>query len=394
MKPGVTVRMHTESPTLDRLRQRQSIKWRAYPADVIPAWIADMDFAVAPCIRSAMEAVIDRGDLGYPQSYAEAGLNEVFCARALRQYGWSIKPDQVEFFSDVVQTIHLALLTLCEPGDGVIIQTPIYPPFLSAVEETGRRQVHCPLTQTSAGYRMDLAAMAQAIDARTRILLLCHPHNPTGRAYTREELEGLAELVLRDDLRVISDEIHADLMLDPKPHIPFASLSTEIAARTLTLTSPSKPFNVAGLCLAAAVFGSPALARAFNHLPAHVRGGRSALGIAAARAAWTEGDDWLAEMLTQLRANRDRVASFVAAHWPRVRHTPPEATYLSWLDFRDLGLSEEPQRYFLKHAKVALSEGPAFGEEGRGFVRLNFATAPGILDEILGRMDQSLRKGT
>lgn len=386
--------MHTESPTLSRLQQRHSIKWRAYPPDVIPAWIADMDFEIAPCIRSALEAVIDRSDLGYPQSYAEAGLDEVFCARALRRYGWAIEANQVEFFSDVVQTIHLALLTLCEPGDGVLIQTPIYPPFLSAVEETGRRQVLCPLMQTTAGYRMDLEAMARAVDARTRMLLLCHPHNPTGRAYTRTELEDLAELVLRHDLRVISDEIHADLMLDARPHIPFASLSPEIAARTLTLTSPSKPFNVAGLCLATAIFGSPVLAKAFSHLPAHVRGGRSALGMAAARAAWTEGDAWLAGMLTQLRANRDRVSSFVSARWPRVRYTQPEATYLAWLDCRDLGLDEEPQRHFLKHAKVALSEGLAFGEEGRGFVRLNFATAPEILDEILRRMDQSLRTGT
>lgn len=385
---------HTGISTLDQLRQRQSIKWRAYPPDVIPAWIADMDFGIAPCIQAALETVIGRGELGYPQSYADAGLNEVFCARALRRYDWDIKPDQVEFFSDVVQTIYLALLTLSEPGDGVIVQTPVYPPFLSSVEETGRRCVPCPLTETPAGYRVDLQAMADAIDARTRILLLCHPHNPSGRAFTKVELEGLAELVLRHDLRVISDEIHADLMLDQRPHIPFASLSPEIAARTLTLTSPSKPFNVAGLCLAAGVFGSPALARAFNHLPAHVRGGRSVLGMAAARAAWTEGDAWLEEMLAALRANRAQVADFVAQHWPRVRHTPPEATYLAWLDFRGMGLPEEPQRYFLRHAKVALSEGPAFGEEGRGFVRLNFATRPEILDEVLRRMNQSLRKDT
>lgn len=377
-------------PSLDALRARASIKWRFYPEEVIPCWIADMDFDIAPPIKAAMEALIARGELGYPQGYAQSGLNEVFCHRLASRYGWQVNPEQVQFFSDVVQTIYLALLTLSEPGDGVLFQTPIYPPFFSAVAETGRRADTCALAWTDAGYRIDFAALERSIDARTRILLLCHPHNPTGRAFTREELEGLAALVLRHDLRVISDEIHADLMLTPRTHIPFASLSPEIAARTLTLTSPSKPFNIAGLCLAAAVFGSPALAKAFARLPEHVRGGRSALGMAAARAAWTEGDTWLEGTLALLRRNRDRIAEFVASRWPGVRHVAPEATYLAWLDFRALDLGMEPQKFFLTQARVGLSEGPAFGEEGKGWVRLNFATSPEVLEEILLRMDRAL----
>ena len=383
--------MTDHTPTLAELRQRTSIKWQAYGADVLPAWIADMDFAIAPTIRAALEDALARGDLGYPQPYAKSGLDDVFCARMQARYQWEVAPRQVEFFSDVVQVIYLSLLTLTEPGAGIVIQTPIYPPFLSAVAETKRRADICPLVQQPSGYQIDFDALRRKFDARTKLLLLCHPHNPTGRAYTRTELEGLAELVLQHDLIVVSDEIHADLMLDARTHIPFASLSTEIAARTITLTSPSKPFNIAGLCLAAAVFGSEELRRRFMSMPAHVRGGRSALGMVAAFAAWTTAQPWLDATLTQLRANRARVAQFVASHWPQVKHCPPEATFLAWLDFRPLKLGMEPQKFFLEQAKVALGDGPAFGAAGEGFVRLNFATSPAILEEVLARMNAALQ---
>ena len=383
--------MTGHTPTLAELRQRTSIKWQAYGPDVLPAWIADMDFAIAPSIHAALEDALARGDLGYPQSYAKSGLDEVFCARMQARYQWQVAPRQVEFFSDVVQVIYLSLLTLTEPGDGIVIQTPIYPPFLNAVAETERRADICPLVQQPRGYQIDFDALHRKIDARTKLLLLCHPHNPTGRAYTRVELEGLAEFVLRHNLLVISDEIHADLMLDTRTHIPFASLSEEIAARTITLTSPSKPFNIAGLCLAVAVFGSEELRRRFLRIPAHVRGGRSALGMAAAFAAWTTAQPWLDATLAQLRKNRTRVAEYCARHWPQVKHVPPEATFLGWLDFRSLKLGMEPQRFFLEQAQVALGDGPAFGAAGEGFVRLNFATSPAILDEVLTRMNAAVQ---
>lgn len=377
--------------SLPVLRQRHGIKWNAYPPDVLPAWVADMDFEVAPAIKLALESAVARSDFGYAQPYAQYGLDEIFCARMQDRYAWQVEPQQVEFFSDVVQIIYLSLLTMTEPGAGVVIQTPIYPPFLSAVKETGRRAVIAPLVQGANGYGVDFDALASIIDPETKILLLCHPHNPTGRAYTRDELIGLAELVLKHDLLVISDEIHADLMLEARQHIPFASLSPEISPRTITLTSPSKPFNIAGLSLACAVFGSDALKQKFLTIPAHVRGGRSALGMAAARAAWTASDPWLTEVLLRLRSNRATVADFVRQRWPLIKHTPPEATYLAWLDCRGLKLDVEPYRFFLEHAKVALGEGPAFGEAGRGCVRLNFATAPTILHEMLLRMDKALR---
>jgi cystathionine beta-lyase len=258
------------------------------------------------------------------------------------------------------------------------------------VEETGRRQVLCPLVQTGEGYRIDFEAMEAACDAGTRMLLLCHPHNPTGRAFTRGELEGLAALVRRHDLLVLSDEIHADLMLEHRTHIPFAMLGEDIAARTITLTSPSKAFNVAGLVLAVAVFGSPALREKFGQLTGHVRGGRSAFGLSATAAAWQEGEPWLEAVRAQLRANLAMLTTFVNSRWPRIRYVAPEATYLAWLDCRGLGLGEEPFQFFLREARVALSEGPSFGEDGQGFVRLNFATSPEILAEILRRMDDAL----
>ncbi|MGE3773858.1 MAG: MalY/PatB family protein [Gammaproteobacteria bacterium] len=378
-------------PTLTELHRKTSAKWTVYPPEVLPAWVADMDFELAPPIRAALDAQLARHDLGYPPMYERAGLAELFAARAARRYDWPISAGDIEFFSDVVQAIYLALLSLTSPGDGILIQTPIYPPFLHAVDETGRRRILCELVPGAHRYEIDFDAL-DAAAAQATLLLLCHPHNPTGRAYTREELERLAEIVLRHDLVVVSDEIHADLMLDDRRHIPFANLAPEIAARTITLTAASKAFNVAGLCLACAVFGSASLRAHFASLPKHVRGGRSTMGMTAAAAAWRDGDAWLAETLATLRANRDMLAAHVAREWPAIRHFPPEATYLAWLDCRALELGEEPCRWFLREAKVALGEGPSFGPPGVGCVRVNFATTPAILGAVLGRMSEALAR--
>lgn len=375
---------------IERLRRCTGVKWASYGAEVLPAWVADMDFPIAAPIASALAAAVANSDLGYPPAYHQAGLADLFAARAAERYGWPVQTGQIEFFSDVVQAIYLGLLTLCERGEGVLIQTPIYPPFLHAVAETARRPVVCPLVQGSGGYTIDFDALHGCVDPSTRILLFCHPHNPTGRAFTRAELEGIAEFALAHDLAVISDEIHADLMLDERAHIPLATLGPEIAARTITLTSASKAFNVAGLCLACGVFGSEALRARFNALPPHVRGGRSAFGMAAMRAAWSAGQPWLDGVLAQLRRNRATLARHVATQWPGIRCFPPQATYLAWLDCRQLDLREEPHGFFLRHARVALSEGLTFGAAGQGCVRLNFATSPAILDEILARMTAAL----
>lgn len=381
---------HLDTLDQTRLRQRHGQKWSVYPPDVLPAWVADMDFEIAAPIRAALAAQVERSDFGYPYHQQRTGLPALFAARVAERFGWTIDAEQVVILSDVVQGLYLALETLSERGDGVIIQTPIYPPFLHAAEETGRRAVLCPLVAGASRYEIDFDQLAANIDAGTRVLMLCSPHNPSGRAFDRAELTRLAELACRHDLVVVSDEIHAELKLNGEPHLPIAAIDAEVAARTVTLMSASKAFNIAGLCMAFAHFGSPALKARFERVPPHVRGGTNTLAVSAVHAAWTAGQPWLDEVIAYLRGNRDHVAEFVGRHWPRVRHFAPEATYLAWLDMRDLGLPGSPQQFFLEHAKVALSEGRAFGEDGTGFVRLNFATSRPILDEILERMREAL----
>ncbi len=369
------------------LRRRSGAKWSHYPAHVLPAWVADMDFEIAAPIRDALAGRLVARDLGYPGAHR---LQALFVERAAERYQWAIEPGQVVVLNDVVQGLYLCLQTLAAGGDGAIIQTPIYPPFLHAVRETGRRAVLCPLVPGPTRYEIDFEQMAQAVDGGTRLLLLCNPHNPTGRAFTRAELEQLAAFACRYDLIIVSDEIHADLVLAGTRHIPIATLSPEVAARTVTLMSASKAFNIAGLCMAFAHFGSTELRNRFDVLPSHTRGGTNTMSVAAVSAAWTAAQGWQDEVVAYLSDNRDHVAAYAARQWPQVRHFAPEATYLAWFDLRSLALPCEPCEFFLTTARVALSDGRTFGAEGHGHVRLNFATSRSLLDEILTRMTQAL----
>ena len=382
--------MHLDQLQESKLRLRRGQKWSLYAAEVLPAWVADMDFEVAEPIRAALAERLANNDLGYPLAPARTDLPALFAARVATRFNWQISPADVLVLSDVVQGLYVGLETLSAPRDGVLIQTPIYPPFLHAAAETGRRAVLSALVAGSTRYEIDFDMLAASVDAGTRVLMICSPHNPTGRAFARDELERLAALACRHDLTVISDEIHAELMLNGERHIPIASLSPEIAARTVTLMSASKAFNIAGLCMAFAHFGSRELRARFAKLPAHTRGGTNTLAIAAVQAAWQAGQPWLDDVIAYLRANRDHVAAHCRAHWPLVRHFSPEATYLAWLDMRALGLPGNPQEFFLKQARVALSDGRAFGAAGEGFVRLNFATSRALLDAVLARMDEAL----
>ncbi len=371
-------------------RTSRGEKWTLYPEDVLPLWVADMDFAVAEPIRRVLQRAVDTSDLVYPIHPLPTDLPELFAARMRERFGWRVEPRRVELLTDVVQGMNVALLQYSAPGDGAIVQTPIYAPFLRSVAETGRRLAENPLGQGPAGYEVDLDGFRRAA-AGARVLLLCHPHNPSGRLFTRAELEAMAEIALANDLVVVSDEIHADLVLSGEPFVPFASLSPEVEARTLTFTSASKAFNIAGLRCAVGVFGSDDLRRRFLGLPRHVRGGIGILGFEATRAAWRHGQPWLDAVQGHLRANRDFVARTVAQSLPGVVHHRPEATYLAWLDCRALGLEPSPFRFFLERAKVALSDGATFGTPGRGFVRLNFATSRRIVGEALERMAKALQ---
>jgi cystathionine beta-lyase len=331
-------------------RASRGEKWATYPPDALPLWVADMDFALAPPIRRVLERAVATSDLGYPIHPAPTDLPDVFAARARERFGWAIEPRSVELLTDVVQGMIVGVDRLSAPGDGVVVQTPIYRPFLRVVEEFGRRL----------------------------------------RVFRRAELEAVAEIALSRGLFVVSDEISADLVLSGERFVPFASLGPDVAARTLTLSSASKAFNIAGLRTAVGVFGSDEVRRRFLSLPRHVRGGIGILGLEATRAAWLEGGPWLDAALDYLRGNRELVARTVRDSLPGVVYHPGEATYLAWLDCRALGLRPSPFRFFLEKAKVALSDGPSFGAPGEGFVRLNFATSRAILSEALERMAKAL----
>lgn len=386
--------MVIDNLNLDLLRQRQGEKWTHYPADVLPSWVADMDFEIAQPIRTAIERRISNSDCGYPVPGGATGLPEIFSARVRQRFGWEVVPDQVDLFNDVVQAIYFGLLSLASDGDGVVIQTPIYPPFIEATNATQRRLVLCPLVAGRIGYEIDFDQMRAAIDGSTKILLLCNPHNPTGRCFSRSELEGLAEIALTNDLSIISDEIHADLVFDAHTHIPIASLSSEVAERTVTLMSASKAFNIAGICMAFAVFGGDEIRKKFDKIPRHLRGGISALSVAAVTAALSEAQPWLDEVVDYLQGNRDYLTDHIREQWPHVGSYAPEATYLAWLDFRSYNLLPDPYAFFLERGKVALGNGARFGEPGRGFVRLNFATSRRILEQITSRMDHALDQAT
>ena len=372
------------------LRQRTGEKWHEHPPDVLALWVADMDYPVAEPIRRRLQRALDVSDTGYPLHPRPTRLPALFAERAQRRYGWTLEPRRVELISEVVQGMFVAIQQLTEPGDGVIVQTPIYPPFLAAVRDLGRTLRENPLRETAAGYALDVEGLrAQA--AHSRLLMLCNPHNPTGRVFRRDELEAIARIAEEHDLFVVTDEIHADLVYRGGRHIPFASLSPQAEARTITLTAGSKPFNIAGLRCALAIFGSDALKRRFVAFDRHLRGGLGSPGILALEAAWSHADPWLDEVLPYLEANRDFVAEFVRSELPGVKHFAPEGTYLAWLDCRALGLAPSPHRFFLERAKVGLSDGPSFGAPGKGFVRLNFATSRAILSRALEQMAKALR---
>jgi len=372
---------------LEVLRARLSEKWHTCAPDVLPAWVAEMDFPLAEPIRLTLQRAVDHCDVGYPIAPKETGLPEAFAERMEDLYGWSTDPNRVEIIADVMQGMYVALEAFSRKGEGAVVQTPIYPPFFDALADTGRRLVENRLLQTGRGFEIDFDALRDALDRHTSVLLLCNPHNPSGRAFTRTELEEIADIADRNQLIVVSDEIHQDLLYDGRRHVPFASLGPEVAARTITLHSATKAFNIAGLRCAIAYFGSSELHQRFTAtVPRHLRGGIGLLGIYATLAAWREGQPWLDAVRRYLQGNRDLVGQILAEKLPQIAFHPPQATYLAWLNCRALELPTTPAAYFLRHARVALSDGHHFDPESRRFARLNFATSREILTRVLDDM--------
>ncbi|RAH36443.1 MalY/PatB family protein [Halomonas sp. SL1] len=366
-----------------------SQKWHRYGEDVLPLWVADMDFRSPPAVIEALRARVDHGVYGYGR--VPDSLRQALCDWSAAHYGWDIAPGWQLWLPGVVPALHLASLALTEPGDGVLTVTPIYPPFLQVAERTGRLAQQAamrPPETPGDDWRLDLDALEAAITPETRLLLWCQPHNPTGRVWRDDELDGLAELVERHDLIVVSDELHADLMLDEGArHRPLAAAYPQLAERILTLWAPSKTFNLAGLTAACAVIPDAGLRRRFAAMAKGLQPDGNVLGLVAAEAAYRHGDPWRQALLETLRAHRARLIERVA-RWPGVTMTPPEATYLAWLDLREAPALEgvaSPQRVLLDRAGVALSDGAPFGRPG--FARLNFGTTATQLEAALARLD-------
>lgn len=363
-----------------------NIKWNKYAGrDVLPLWVADMDFASPPEITAALQQRVASASFGY--SEPTPGVIAAVLGAMWRDYGWTVAPEWLVPLPGLVAGLNIACRATGGAADAVLSATPIYPPFMSAPAFSGRPLLKVPLLEPTGdeGWRWDWAALErEAAGART--LLLCHPHNPVGRVWTADELDRLAAIALRHDLTVVSDEIHCDLLLEPGArHTPLATLSLALAARTITLMAPSKTYNVAGLACAFAIIADAGLRHAFQRAMRGIVPHVNLLGYVAAEAAYRDGVAWRDELIAVLRRNRDRVIEALDGV-AGLRVAPPEATYLAWIDCRSAGIAS-PQRFF-EEAGVGLSDGADFGLPG--FVRLNFGCPEATLTQALARMRKAL----
>jgi cystathionine beta-lyase len=379
----------------DRIVDRtdtDSTKWQRYGEDVLPMWVADMDFRSPPGVIEALHERVEHGVFGYPQIPED--LREIIAERLRQLYDWEVSPEAITFLPGIVPGFNQAAQALVPSQEGLMIQTPVYMHILHAAEVAGVHGSAMELTREADGrYTIDFDLFERTIEepeARTRMFLLCNPHNPVGRVFTRDELEQMAEICLRHDLFICSDEIHCDLIFDDHHHIPIAALSPEIEEKTITLMAPSKTFNIAGLHCGFAVIPNTKLRRRYRKAGKGLMGTPNLLGYTAAQAAYLEGQAWLDELLIYLEDNRDVAVDYVREHLPELHVTAPEGTFLAWIDCRDADLPVSPHRFFLEEAKVALNEGAAFGPGGEGFVRLNFGCPRDLLMQGLERIRHAL----
>lgn len=354
----------SQSVDFDRVLNRQqsdSMKWRRYQdQDVIPMWVADMDFAAPDVVVDALQHRVAEGVYGY--GVVPEGLPEALCAWYRRRYNWQIEPQWLVWLPGLVSGLHAVTKVFGEPGGSVMTHSPVYPPFLKVAERSEQQLIAVPMLEESGDgqWQLDLAAMERAVTPETRLLMFCNPHNPTGRVFRREELEQVAEFCLKHDLLICSDEIHCDLVLESSlSHIPMASVSGVIAQRCVTLLAPSKTFNIAGLACSVAVIPDTKLRRRFNQQMMGLMPHVNILGYVAAQAAYEGGEPWLERLLVYLRENRQLLIEWLE-QYPKLKMSLPEATFLGWIDFRAYG-QDYPARWLLKEAGVALSEGAEFG---------------------------------
>ncbi|MHB1137374.1 MAG: MalY/PatB family protein [Microthrixaceae bacterium] len=397
---GVGRRSGTHGPDpfqdvdLTRLRRRRTVKWSLHGPDVLAAWVAEMDFDVAEPIRAALLDAVEREDFGY----VEADLSALTTACAdlqLALHGWQVSPARVFPVADVLGGITAALDVFTPPGAPVVVPTPAYPPFFEVIELGGRSVAPVPMHLDGERWRLDPERIDAALAGGARAVMLCNPHNPTGRAFDADELGALAAVVEHHGARVVADEVHAPLVLPGARHVPYASLSDATAAHTVTLTSASKAWNVAGLKCAQVVLSNHEDAARWRRLPVFAVAGPTPLGVAASVAAYRDGDAWRRGLVDHLDRQRSLLGDLLERQLPDVTWSPPEATFLTWLDCSALG-AEDPAAHFLHRGRVALSDGPPFGGghgPGAGyqqFVRLNIGTSSVLLERIVAAMSASL----
>ena len=370
-------------------RDTDSIKWTAYPREVIPLWVADMDFRSADPIVRALSRRVEHGIFGY--NHSPQKLVRAIRSRVQQLYRWEVCEQEVLFLPGIVTGINVSIQAFTGPGEGVLVQPPVYFHFLRDPARHGRILQDPPLSRNGDRYEIDYERFERAITDNTRLFILCNPHNPVGRVYTKSELETIAEVCLRHGLIICSDEIHCDLIYSPHRHIPIATLDPEIADRTITLMSPSKTFNIAGLECGYAVIQNPELRKRWKDFSYGIVPRGSIMGHAAAHAALTEGQEWLEQALAYLRGNRDFLYGYIHEEMSPIRMCSVEATYLAWLDCGAADVGEKASEFFLKKSSVALNDGEEFGKGGEGFVRMNFACPRKTLAQALERMQNALK---
>lgn len=375
----------TQAETIDTLRRRTSEKWSAYPADVLPMFVAEMDFPLAPAIKSALQQALDIGDTGYVSSH-DSGAAEAFASYARAAWDWSPSPARMGYTTDVSVVIVESLRRLVSPGDGVVITPPVYAPFYELVPEGGGSVVEVPLLDDGETYTLDLDGIDRALAAGARGVLLCSPHNPVGLVHSRQTLVDLSQVVARHGGFVISDEIHAPLTHRGTAFTPYLTVSEEAREHGIAAESASKAFNLAGLKSALFVAESDPMTELIASLPEEVTARTGLFGLLATRAGFSSGREWLERTLTTIEGNVALLERQLAEKLPGVRLRRPKATYLAWLDMSALGWGEDPAHHAVEHAKVALSSGPSYGAQGAGYARMNLACAPSTIVEAVDRL--------
>lgn len=368
-------------------------KWTWYPKGVLPLWVADMDFPSPKPILDALHKAVDQGVLGY--ELPSVALKETVAARMDHLYGWKVKPESIVPVTGIVSGFNVAARAFGSPKKGYLVQSPVYNEFHEVKNNVRIPQFDAPLVKSVQGnilrYEIDWETFRKQL-RKAGMFLLCNPHNPLGIVFSRSDLSRMAEICMENDVLIISDEIHSELLLDGRKFTPIAKLSSEVAQRTVTLIAPSKTFNVPGLFCGFAIIPNKELCERYVKQVENLRLHVSSLGLRAAQAAFSgQCDGWLRALRGYLKGNRDFLVDFVTATMPGVRITIPDATYLAWLDFTQVDLKSSPYEFFLNRAKVALSDGAIFGEPGKGHVRLNFGTSRRILTQALERMRRALR---